>query len=120
MTSDAGNDMSGKSTDHITEAINDLLRCGKDLFSEASLSNLFSNLFDRLHLRSIGWVAEKNNILGYLWSPGLVTCRAITAKRYNVIRILFGRLPQKVFILAVLQWSIIRRYLSPVSGSTAP
>ena len=47
----------------ITQTVNNFFQCGKNLVTEPTFSDLFSNLFNGIHLGRIRGDVEKDNVL---------------------------------------------------------
>ena len=90
-----GNNVRGKRTNGILQAVNNFFQGRKNLISEPAFTNLFPNLLNRIHFRSVGRNIEEDNIFRHFQSLGFVPCGSVTAEQDNIVRKLAGQFPQE-------------------------
>lgn len=89
------NDIICKLADSKAKAVNNAFKGGKDLVLEPHFSELFPNLFDWIHFRSIGRNEKEFNVFRNFQSLGLVPSSTVAAKQNNIVLVLFRQFPQK-------------------------
>ena len=76
--SNAHNGIDREGTDRITKPVNNLRKRLKALVSETLFTDLFPNLFDWVHLRSIWRNENKLNIIRYLQAVRFMPACTVT------------------------------------------
>ena len=87
--------MGGKRTNNVAETINNLIEGSKSLVFKTALSDFFPNLFNRIHLRRIGWNKEQNNVIGNNEGLCFIPGGTIAAEQNRIFLILLGQLTKK-------------------------
>lgn len=76
--SNAHNGIDREGTDRITKSVNNFSKRLKALVSETLFADLFPNLFNRIHLRSIWRNEKKLNIIRYLQAVRFMPACTVT------------------------------------------
>ena len=84
------NGSGGKIADGLAKAINNFFKRMKYLVVETSGTQLFPNLFDRIHLRRIRWNKAQHDVFRYKKSFRFLPGCSITAEKNSIIFVLFG------------------------------
>ena len=78
-----------KVSDGFAKTIHNLVKTGKHFVSESHFTNLFPDLFDGIHLRSVRRNEEQANIWRAVDGCSFVLGGTVAAEQNHVFRILF-------------------------------
>ena len=95
MSSNALDNLIGKTANGVTKTNHNFIQCGENLISEPAPAQFFPNLFDWIHFWRIWWNKKQTYVFRNAEGAGLMPCGAVTAKENDVVRILLCQVAQE-------------------------
>lgn len=105
MSSNAIDNLIGKTANGVTKTNHNFFQCGENLISEAAPAQFFPYLFDWIHFWRIWWNKKQAYVFRNAEGAGLMPCSTITAKENDVVRILLCQVAQeKIHANCITVW----------------